>query len=174
MLKGHSPSVALKQWARAELYIRVGIGHDLLQDLRMAAGLHSYFTRRQKSSRGRSQMEKVAKSQAAASRKKNAIVSSYTRNWGKISHIFSTHSDLHLTRDELLKGLQELNRIEDVKFFEEWGVQTESYMGFTRLNVSWIWRIAMDGTSQDFLVESGQVDQLTDSWECEGKYCKLV
>jgi hypothetical protein len=174
MCKDTSQSVALKQWARAELFIRVGIGHDLLQELRMAAGLHSYFMRRQKHSRGRTQMEKVSKSQAAASRKKNAIVTSYSRNWEKISHIFSINSELNLIRDELLKGLQVLNKTEDVKFFEEWGVQTENYMGFTPLNVSWIWRIAMDGISQKFQVDRGQVKQLTDSWESEGKYYTLI
>ena len=114
-------------------------------------------------------MERVAKSQATASRKKSSIVGSYTKNWNKMKQIFSRNPSLIPTKDELLKGLQELNKMEDVKFFEEWGVQTGDYMGFSSLNVSWIWRIAMDGQTEDLSVDPSQVKQLTDTWESEGE-----
>ena len=47
-----SPNLDYQLWAKSELYIRVGIGHELLQELRISAGLHSYYSRHQFHSRG--------------------------------------------------------------------------------------------------------------------------
>jgi hypothetical protein len=157
------------QWAKAELQIRVGIGHDLLQDLRVAAGLHSYYFRRQNHSRGRAQMERVAKSQDSASKSKSAIISKYIKNWQSISQILKNDNTLNSQSSTLLKGLRQLNASEDVKFFEEWGTQTGSYIGYTELNVSWIWRVAMEGQPKAIIVKGSEIKELTDSWESEGE-----
>ena len=64
----------------------------------------------------------------------------------------------------ILKGLQELNREQDVRFFEEWGSQTSDYVARPGSQASWIWRIAMQPDSD----MGGGLEQLTASWEREG------
>jgi hypothetical protein len=163
------PGNDFHQWSKAELQIRVGIGHDLLQELRVAAGLHSYYLRRQKHSRGRVQMERVAKSQDSASKNKSTIISKYIKNWESISQILRNDNSLTDQSPTLLKGLQQLNASEDVKFFEEWGTQTGSYAGYSELNVSWIWRVAMEGQPSALIVKESEIKELTNSWESEGE-----
>jgi hypothetical protein len=156
------------QWAKAEVYIRVGIGHDLLQELRISAGLHSYYVRRQKHSRGRAQMEKVAKSQNSASKRKSKLIGDYIKNWRRISEILKANKRLDMQKEGLLKGLQQLNKAEDVKFFEEWGSRTGDYSGFSNLSISWIWRVAMEGQPGSVSIGGNEIKTLTDSWESEG------
>lgn len=149
----------------------MGIGHDILQDLRTATGLHSYIMRRQKHSRGQAQMEKVSKCQDRASRKKQALVQNYISNWQKISRILRISNISH-QRDILLKGLQPLSKDEDIRFFEEWGNQPTNYMEHSQVNLSWIWRVAMEGQPDKVPIQSSEIKNLTDSWESEGKCFK--
>lgn len=160
-------TVEEKAWAKAEVMIRVGIGHDTLQKIRIAAGLHSYYLRHQKQSRGREQMQRVARSQDAESKKKASLISSYTVNWKKIECIFENNPHLHSQKIQLLKGLQVLNRAEDIKFFQEWGSQTNVYMGHSEVKVSWIWTVCLENQA-DILKEKSDIKKLTGTWESEG------
>lgn len=158
-----------KVWAKAELMIRVGIGHDALQKIRIAAGLHNYYIRHQKQSRGREQMLRVARSQDSESKKKSKLISCYIENWSKIDILLKTYSHLRGQKKQILKGLQALNRSEDAKFFQEWGNQTAGYMGDSHRNISWIWTVCMENQSTP-LMEKSAIKKLTGTWESEGKY----
>lgn len=156
-----------KAWAKAELMIRVGIGHDTLQKIRIAAGLHNYYTRHQKHSRGREQMLRIARSQGSESEKKAKLISHYIANWSKIESLLKKYSHLRAQKNHLIKGLQVLNRSEDVKFFQEWGGQTAEYMGHSHQNISWIWTVCMENQSAR-LTEKSEIKKLTGTWESEG------
>ena len=154
-----------------ELEIRVGHGHDLLERIRVAAGLHNFYVRKQTHSRGQIEMQKVAKSQSAASTKKSQAIQAYVRNWHKISSILKSSSLPTSKKQNRLKGLQELNGDLDVRIFQENGTLVKSFIPNKRACVSWIWRVAMlDGG--ELTVDSDFNDKAT-VWEAEGKYHKF-
>lgn len=155
-------------WASAELDIRVAIGHDILQELRIAAGLYNYFLRRQKHSRGVAAMKQVSESQSSVSRKKGATVSAYIQNWGRINNLIKSGLVIIDNAKSRLCGLQQLDSTEDVKFFEESGAQTSGYLGHTNLNVSWIWRVAMKDQPEHLRLDSSAMKAFTNDWESEG------
>lgn len=158
-----------RRWVNYEFDIRVGMGHDYLEELRQAVGLNHYIYRRQqKNARGLKEMQKVSKQQADTSRKKGLIISNYIHNWSQISSLLMTgHVQAEFGEDRL-KGLKPLDSKRDVTFFEEWGAQAASYMGHRDLNVSWIWRIAMEGQPSHLTIQGSEIKKLTDSWESEG------
>jgi hypothetical protein len=166
-------SVEHLAWATTELRLRVGIGHGFLADLRNAAAMHSYYLRRQSSSRGLSEMKTVARCQDSASKKKSKHISLYIDNWKCMQKIFSIFPQLQERKGRLLKGLQPLNRKEDVNFFEGWGERINEY-GFTSdLRVSWIWRVAMEDQSE-LVTSQNELDWRLSTWESEGKGCKFT
>jgi hypothetical protein len=160
----------LQSWAECELDLRIGIGHDYLAELRHAVGLQHYLLRREKkSARGVKGMQKVSRQQASTARQKSSIISDYIRNWKRIARLLSSGL-IHVQEGEdRLKGLQELNSKRDVQFFEEWGTQTSNYMGHRNVNVTWIWRVAMEGQPDAVILEGSSVKRLTDAWESEGQ-----
>lgn len=160
-------------WAKAELMIRVGIGHDTLQRIRIAAGLHNYYLRHQKHSRGREQMLRVAKSQDSESKKKAKLVSCYIENWNKIEMLLNSYPRLRTQKKRIIKGLQSLNRSEDVKFFQEWGSQTQNYVEHSGQSVSWIWTVCMEEQGAP-LTEKSEIKKLTGTWESEGNYIECT
>jgi hypothetical protein len=159
----------LLTWAKLELFLRVGLGHELLQLIRTTAALYCYYNKKQKEARGKAQMDKVTKSQRSASSKRSESVRAYILNWRKIERLLSTYPSLSRARRGILKGLQVLNREEDVVYFEEWGERTLEYTAQLRLNVSWIWRVAMEHDSSVVTNEEGSIAALTDAWEAEGR-----
>jgi hypothetical protein len=172
---GTANATLAEAWGRVEAELRVGIGHELLQEIRNYACLHHYITRKkQKDSRGNKQMEAVAKQQSTVASKKAVLVGKYISNWRQITAIFNVMPCLQSQKESILKGLQRLDREEDVKFFEEWGSQTGSYTTHSSLNISWIWRVAMEGRqpSQFSGAQLSELQKLTNSWESEGK-CSL-
>lgn len=158
-----------QQWVEYEFELRVGMGHDYLEDLRQAVGLNHYISRRiQKSARGLDQMQKASKQRAVTSRHKQAIIANYIRNWQKISGLLETGHISARAGEDRLKGLQKLDSKDDIQFFEEWGSQTTSYMGHQHLNVTWIWRVAMVEQPSHISLKNESVKKLTDNWESEG------
>ena len=136
------------------------------------SALYHYITRKQKHSRGQRQMQAVSKQQSTIASKKSALVSKYANNWAQIIKVFQKVSALDKDKSSLLKGLQKLDHSDDVKFFEEWGSQTGSYTSHTELNLSWIWRVAMEEW-QSCCFTSGDFEKshaLTSSWESEGRF----
>jgi hypothetical protein len=159
----------LKAWAKLEIMLRVGHGHELLQEVREGASEHSFYTGKQKDSRGTAQMSKVKKSQYAAARKKSKSVSLYKKNWDKLDILFLITNTFSRLKHAMLKGLREINRDEDVVYFEEWGEKTHVFNPEGRIKLSWVWRVAMqenepvlDGNQESF-------GRLTSAWEAEGR-----
>lgn len=145
------------------------MGHDYLEELRHAVGLNHYICRRQqKGARGIKEMQKVSKQQADTSRKKGVIISDYIHNWSKISSLLMTGHITARSGEDRLKALKPLDSRRDAAFFEEWGAQAASYMGHRNLNVTWIWRIAMEGQPAQITIDGSEIKKLTDSWESEG------
>jgi hypothetical protein len=112
-------------------------------------------------------MEKIKKSQISASRKKSQNVKLYITNWKDIKKLCSLNPRMMGLRESVLKGLQTLNREEDVVYFEEWGEQTNPYTANAQLNVSWIWNVAMQSKTA-ICNDKSSVESLTRSWEREG------
>jgi hypothetical protein len=158
----------LLKFSDCELQLRVGHGHDILQKLRTAAGLHNYYVRKQKKeTRGLKNMTKVSNSQRAASAKKSTLISEYNQNWKLICKIFDLLSPSSEDRILKLKGLQELQD-SDVRFFEEEGTQPSSYMVHTGLHVTWIWKVAMlDHPESNKILQRGS-EEIAHDWENEG------
>lgn len=151
-----------------ELELRIGHGHDLLEVIRLAAGLHNFYVIKQRHSRGQLEMQKVAKSQSAAATKKSRAVQAYTKNWFKITQILNCRSLPSVKRVDRLKGLQELRGDQDVKFFESNGVLTNSFVSDAKLNISWIWQIAML-EAPDMMGQSSARERVH-IWEKEGAF----
>lgn len=180
----------LVKWIRMELDLRIGIGHDLLQDLRHAVGLYHFLVRKvKKDARGDFERSKVSKQTSSASGNRDKIISDYIKNWNAINTIVK--SDIVPNAKELLRGLQELDGQKDAKFFTEWGQQTSDYNVSNTYHMTWIWKIAMSGkvsevtnrsepeatdhNSESNALESGEkAKNFTEEWEREGKFRTLV
>jgi hypothetical protein len=124
-----------------ELDLRVGHGHDLLQLVRNAVVLHHHYSIQYAHTRGIAQMEKIAKLQSKASKKRAADIANYTKNWRKIQNLLQMIGEENGTAQ--LKGLQELNANDDVKYFSTLADQTGPFVIDQTKQVSWIWRVAM-------------------------------
>ena len=159
-----------RRWYRVEVVLRVGLCHEILNDIRIAAGLHSYYNRKKGGARGKAQMDSVSRSQKAASTRKANHVKKYCNNWRRLTKVLEMDRDLKRQETQLLKGLQPLNKEEDVVFFEEWGTKAESYMGHLHLNISWIWKVAMQANESIVLNVPDQINDATRVWESEGTY----
>lgn len=166
-------SEGMVRFARAEIHLRVGLGHDILHEIRLTTSLHHYYSRRQKKSRSRIQVQQVSQVQSKTAKAQAEHISNYIFNWKALMDIFSNFPVLTCERNSLLKGLQQLNKEEDVKFFEEWGNQATNFSTSSNLNVSWIWRVAMEGQPNTYPVRNDGIKRLTDSWESEGSWNKL-
>jgi hypothetical protein len=147
-----------------ELDIRVGHGHDLLQLVRNAVVLHHHYSIQYTHTRGIAQMEKIAKAQAKSSKKKASLISDYIKNWRKIQRLLRMIGEANSTR---LKGLQELDASNDVKYFSSLGTQTAPFLVDKSQHVSWIWRVAMldKPNCEDSLIMSSREEE----WASEGR-----
>ena len=160
-----------QEWAHIELELRVGIGHELLDELRRAVGLHSYLLRRASNARGQEQMKNVSGQQKMASRKKTHVISEYVRNWARLSKLLSGSALTNAQREDALQGLRQLNSKSDAKYFEEWGSRTGEYVASGKHSVSWIWWVAMLENASTSAQKPGKSDikSMTEEWESEGK-----
>lgn len=151
---------ALKRWCNAELDLRVAIGHDTLQRIRQSIGLQSFYSRKQKKqTRGQNEMQNVARSQQAVSKRKIQLIKKYCRNWMCIQKLIN-HMHLNAQDSALrLKGLQGLSSNEDLNFFVE---SSQSHLP----QLSWIWTVAMLDSSTSSLPQTSL--QLVSEWESEG------
>lgn len=125
----------------------MGLGHELLQEVRNAAAEAYGLRKWQDSSHGMTDMQKVGRSQKSVAKPRNKTVSAYTRNWKRIEALLngpwigSEEGALHL------KGLQKLDPDKDVKYYLEPRIQTSSFVIQGAHDISWIWQVAMLGTS---------------------------
>lgn len=105
----HSDDIPFLRWSNAELDLRVGRGHDILKDIQTATSLHSFFSRKQKTTtRGHKEMTKVADSQKRISKKKSQLMAAYTRNWKNIQALLSLLQLQSPESEQRLHGLQPL------------------------------------------------------------------
>ena len=159
-----------------ELRLRVGYGHELIDELRRAVGLHSWLMAGKGKARGVKSMAKVSGSLKAAARKRNDIISDYIHNWSRISKL----KDAGVLRadgfNSALQGLQKLDRQTDIKFFEEWGNRTGNYVPASGNGASWIWQVAMSGQIRQVNEDAplSDIERMTKSWESEGILCFLL
>ncbi len=161
----------MRHWVECELELRVGIGHDILGQLRHAIGLHHYLMRKGKKSRGLKQSIGISKQQSNAAINKGKLISKYIKNWNRLNGLITSGVIPQRGAKQKLKGLQELNRQQDIRFFQEWGEQSTNFMDHQKLNVTWIWRIAMNNRSPGKY--RGSVKKMTDEWESEGLLASL-
>jgi hypothetical protein len=155
-----------ESWAKTELELRVGMGHDLLDELRQAVGLHSYLIRRSKKARGVKAMKKVSKYQASTSRQKGQIIRDYIQNFDRLNRLLQAGVISMQEQSGALQGLQRLDAKKDAQFFQAWGDQPGEYAEQNGLLISWIWRVAMLSPPGEDKVND--VRAMTKSWESEG------
>lgn len=80
----------MRHWVECELELRVGIGHDILGQLRHAIGLHHYLMRKGKKSRGLKQSIGVSKQQSNAAINKGKLISKYIKNWNRLNGLITS------------------------------------------------------------------------------------
>lgn len=154
------------QWLSTELDLRVGLGHDLLQELRSAAGVHNYYSRKQKDTRGQKEMKNVARSQQSVSRKKSRFIQQYIDNWGQIQILLNL---VELEPEETtlrLRGLRPLSRADDFSFFHKNPTEFGNVFDKAGNHGSWIWRVAMLGDPDQHNTQT--LLELCTEWESEG------
>jgi len=158
-------------WAKAELALRVGYGHDLLEELRHAVGLYGYLIKKSKKARGVHGMKNASKKQSGASRKKGQIITDYIRNWARLSRLLAMGLIPAGEEKKVLQGLKKLDTRKDTKYFRDWGNQTGNYAGQPTVEVSWIWHVAMADLPSIPATPVNQetINHLVRSWESDGK-----
>jgi len=151
--------------ANAELDIRVGIGHDLLEEIRMATGLHNYYSRKQmKSSRGQHEMQKVAKASKTVSKQKSTSVQQYIQNWNHMQDLVQQVSEKDVVAR--LQGLKAIQNNESFSFF----LNPDETMKMTNpiQKPSWIWQMTLPSTNLAHGIAIHQ--DLVSDWESEGLF----
>ena len=140
----HDPNY--HKFCNYELDLRVGLGHELLQEVRVAAAESFGLHKRQESSRGVTDMQKVGRAQKSAATRRGKVVSAYTRNWKRVEALLGGPWIRPEERLMQLKGLQKLNPETDVRYYQEPGMQTGTFVIQAAKDVSWIWQVAMLGS----------------------------
>jgi hypothetical protein len=154
-----------QKYCEQELDLRIGLGHELLQELRTVTSVLHGNCKVQKWSRGVDQMQATAKAQDRAVARRDKAASDYRYNWKKIECLLTARWLSSEEKARRLRGLQKLNP-EDIKFYLEPGTQTRSYMGELQENASWIWQVAMFGTTP---IGSGGYERALQEWVREGR-----
>jgi len=136
-----------RRFCQHEFDLRVGIGHELLQDIRNAASIGYRFSNLQSAHWGIEAYQELTPAQKKAAAKKDNIISRYIHNWQRLQHLLDSGRippDEHSSR---LRGLQKLDRAKDTKYFAPEGHQATAFMGHLNNNehISWIWTVPMLG-----------------------------
>ena len=137
----------LQKFCRQELELRVGLGHEIVQDMRTAASL-AYRLQGQQwtETRGVIEMKRVAEAQKRTSNRKAKLAADYNHNWRRISSLLECSWIDADDREQALLGLEKLNSEADIHYFTNPGVQTANYMGHIDDTASWIWKVQMLGS----------------------------
>ena len=158
-------SETYSHWINTELGLHVGMGHNLLQEIRNAAGLQNYYSRKQKKkTRGFAEMKSVAQSQKRIGTDKSRFVQKYNRNWKHIQTLLNLSSLSIYEKPLHLKGLRAITGAEDITFFtnmDDNGDRT------TDSKISWIWEVAM--LDQPEHKSNRTMEELVTNWESEGE-----
>ena len=156
-----------RKFCRFELQLRVGLGHELLQDLRTAVSIAYRFIGEQKATWGVTQTQELSVPQKKAASRTSRVVADYVHNWRKIEILLASNRCDPADYALHLRGLQKLDPQKDVKYYKTDGVQTQSYMGYLDKDVSWIWHVPMLGVS--FSNDREQMTKALEEWidECE-------
>jgi hypothetical protein len=159
-----------QRWALSELRLRVGLGHELIEELRRAIGLHSWLIGGKKKARGVKAMLRVSGTLKASARKRGDIIGDYIRNWARIARLNAAGFLPSRVYQTTLQGLQPLDSKTDIKFFQEWGNKTGNYVSDPTARVSWIWQVAMlrDARPSDAAGTQTDIKTMTRAWESEG------
>jgi hypothetical protein len=156
-----------RRFCEYELDLRVGLGHELLQDLRTSVSISHRFNLEQKDTWGVDLTDEITRSQKKASTRTSRGASDYIHNWRKIQAIlgfgFIPEND-HTSR---LKGLQKLETQKDLKYFKVAGQQTQNYMDPIKEDISWIWHVPMLGLNASS--DPAGIQKALNEWidECE-------
>ena len=157
------------------MYLRVGHGHELLEELRQAAGLHHYMVRRSGHARGVKGMKNSSHRQIIQAGKKGQLISAYVRNWARLSKLLSINVVAKEHQNDVLQGLQKLDGKNDVAYFVAWGEQKgdQGSKGVSdrALTCTWIWRVAMAQQGVELVDQMDQqgIKEMTRLWESEGR-----
>jgi hypothetical protein len=164
------------KWAQAELQLRVGMGHELIDKLCRAVGLHSWLMGGKKKARGVESMVKVSGTLKANVRRRGDIISDYIRNWAHIARLKESSKLPSSEYNGLLQGLQNLDSKTDIKFFQEWGNRTSNYVPNGSDKVSWIWHVGMVGDIRPASngVNQSEIERLTWTWESKGEFYYIL
>jgi hypothetical protein len=156
------------RWCNVELELRVGIGHDLLHEIRNTTGLHSYYTRKQKKlARGYIEMKNVARSQKRLSADKSRLVQKYNSNWQHVEELIQLLSLTDQDRLHRLKGLRRLTRDDEISFLTTLEVRSKPPGVSTDPKPNWLWEVAM--LEHPLSSSSQNQELLLSNWESEGE-----
>ena len=135
-----------------ELELRVGLGHELVQDMRTVSSLLYRLQDEQwTQSSGVKEMKGAAAAQKRASSTRSKHATDYSYNWRRIDTLQEALVDCgYLTHGGVraqLRGLQKLEAEKDIRYYAKRGQQTTAYSAITDPEASWIWKIQMLGSS---------------------------
>jgi hypothetical protein len=158
-----------RKFCQFELHLRVGIGHELLQDLRTAVSVSYRHLKVKQDTWGVTQNQELSRPQKKAASRTTRISADYIHNWGKIETLLDLGIFPETEKNRHLRGLQNLDPSKDLKYYRTEGVQTQVYMGFMNRDVSWIWHVPMLGVESTS--DEGKTKHALDEWIDE---CKLL
>ena len=154
-----------------ELELRVGLGHELVQDMRTTASLvYRLYGLQLSQTKGVKEMKQTAEAQKRASNSRNRLASDYKHNWRKIQELLDCDWVEPDDGRKRLRGLRQLS-MEDIWYFANPGEQTNAYMAYSNSEASWIWKVQMLGTAAS--TDPGRMDEALIAWEHECLYSHL-
>ena len=142
----------IRKFCYQELELRIGLGHELVQDMRTVSSLlyrlqDEQWTR----SSGVEEMKKTAAAQKRASNTRSKHATDYNHNWRRIEELRNGLIQCDYVTlekaEQQLRGLQKLNVERDIRYYAKPGQQTTAYSAFADPEASWIWKIQMLGSS---------------------------
>jgi hypothetical protein len=162
-----------KKFSRQELELRVGVGHELVQEMRSVSSMaYQLQVYQRPETEGVIRMQQVAQAQKRVSTRMGKVAADYNHNWSKIKALIDCSGIPPSESQALLRGLQVLDRKTDFKYFISPGAQTESYMGHLTADATWIWKVQMLGKAAS--AEPADMRAALKNWERECAFIVLL
>jgi hypothetical protein len=164
---------SFRKYAKYELEMRVGAGHDTLNKLRTGVGLGTYLGRhhRKKQVDGQKDVVRMSSTRARANENIRNCVAEYRNTWKHIQGLMVYLGTSCDDAGHILKGLQPLND-GDTRFLTEWVDDNKNYIPNRKRDLPWIWKVAMLDPGKGS--KGSEVSETIEGWEREGMLLHII
>lgn len=155
---------SLTQLADTERALRIGHGHDVLEELRRSLGIRSLLIRNAKAEHGTAANTRANEVVSRAEEQVNFWAAVYDRTWKSLDELGVTPGSS--------QGLQALHRTDDLHMLTTW-LQEKRYRETGQKNLPWIWTLGCERMNVD-PNDSDKVQEAIKLWNQEGMLATMV